>query len=798
MPASRRFCRTAAAALILCMAASYAFAQPKPGYAPSATHIFPAGGRIATTVDVLVGAECIPPQTRFRMFGKGVRLSQNAANTVRLTHRVEAKHEPSPRRKPTIEPITIPREWKSSLRIEKDAVPGVVSWRLSCAQGGTELRPFVLGSWPEFIETESNSTPQTAETVTLPVTVNGRIYGERDNDYFRFSAKRGEVVVCEMWAARLKSRLDPIVELFDADGRPVRTEMAYVGRDPVLAFRAKTGGDYLLRVANVSHHGDAAHVYRVNISTKPFVRSVFPSCGRRGGERDVEYRLMTGTGKPRIVKRRVRFPAKGTESGSFRYLLKTATGTAANRVTLSLCDHPTVTEREPNDGSSPQELKLPVTVDGRTVNAEDADWFSFAAKRGRHYAIECDAPAAGSRSWPTLLLTDAKGNQLRFLRSVEQGRCRCHIDWTAPADGVYRVRVRDQQFGARGGAEFVYRLTVRRATPDFELTVPNGSINIAPDSTVHVPVTVRRFGGFEEPITLNVDGLPDGVSAKTELIEGNTKRIEIALRCGKSAACGDAQVQIVGRGRAGPFKLVRFATHNGQSQRLHLTVMHRPLFRLYCSEAYQYAHRGSVFLYPMTVQRLNGFDGEITVQAGDRQNRDMDGVEIRTVKVPLMSPTVRVPIYLPETMHINVQSQTQLYAQAYAIFTDEHGRRQSVLVLSEKRNMLRTLPPVVKLKAVKPSVTVQTGETVRLGLRLERTSNFPGPMTVALRKSGADNGFLAKPARFAAGQSRAAITVVVPKAGPAKSTRLTFRGTGKLKDGTAIISETCVTLRVQP
>ena len=47
-------------------------AQPKPGYSPTSTHIFPAGGRRGTKIKVKVGAECIPPGTRFHIEGLGV------------------------------------------------------------------------------------------------------------------------------------------------------------------------------------------------------------------------------------------------------------------------------------------------------------------------------------------------------------------------------------------------------------------------------------------------------------------------------------------------------------------------------------------------------------------------------------------------------------------------------------------------------------------------------------------------------------------------------------------------------
>ena len=57
-------------------------------------------------------------------------------------------------------------------------------WWLACARGGTGGRPFLVGELPELIESESNSTPDKAEQLSLPVTLNGQIEGERDMDYF--------------------------------------------------------------------------------------------------------------------------------------------------------------------------------------------------------------------------------------------------------------------------------------------------------------------------------------------------------------------------------------------------------------------------------------------------------------------------------------------------------------------------------------------------------------------------------------------------------------------------------------
>ena len=197
------------------LTAPHAVAQPKPGYSPSSTHIFPAGGQRGTTVQVRVGTECTPGGTEFLVYGQGVQAG--ARLDTRLPRHLG---EPDPRRKPTEVPITYPREWKQEIRIADDAPLGQALWRISCAQGGTATRPFLVGDLPEHIERESNSTPSRAEPLKLPVTLNGQIYGERDVDFFRVPLRANDVLVCDVMAGRIGSRLDPIIPSEGGDSAP--------------------------------------------------------------------------------------------------------------------------------------------------------------------------------------------------------------------------------------------------------------------------------------------------------------------------------------------------------------------------------------------------------------------------------------------------------------------------------------------------------------------------------------------------------------------------------------------------
>jgi hypothetical protein len=84
-----------------------------------------------------------------------------------------------------------------------------------------------VGSEPEILEQEPNDTIAQAQSVSLPVTINGHIdggakmSGAPDEDYFRFHAAKGEQVSIDVAAARLGSALDSVIEILDAHGNPI-------------------------------------------------------------------------------------------------------------------------------------------------------------------------------------------------------------------------------------------------------------------------------------------------------------------------------------------------------------------------------------------------------------------------------------------------------------------------------------------------------------------------------------------------------------------------------------------------
>lgn len=781
--------------------AQVAAAQQVPSD-PSSSHIFPAGGQRGTRVAVRVGGECLPPYTRFRLYGEGVTAPEE------LGSKLSSHGEPSPRRKPGESPIYYPKEWEHSVEIAADAPLGMKLWRLSCARGGTGGRPFLVGDLPEVLEQESNSVLARAQAISLPVTLNGQIEGERDLDYFQFSATEGEVVVADVLACRLGSPLEPVVELYDESGRQLSVQEYRVGSDPVLALKVPRTGNYRMMLAHLGFQGGPQYVYRVTLSTAPYVPHVFPA-GRLAGTLG-QFSLFALTGRDEFEVLPFSLGLAANSRGDQWLYGGMPCG---NPLVLEAGSLPDLLEQEPNDSaSSAGRIDEPCQVHGQFLAANDEDWFQFRATKDSLWSIECRRFPAGSASLPIVTVAQADGTPLAVSSMADDPRQPCRLEWRAPADGEYCVRLRDVQQGIRGGSDFIYRLSLQPAKPAFTLRLATDFANVVQGARGDVELKVRRVGGFTGAIDLKVESLPEGVRIEPLQIPPAQDVVRLAFVADDQARPCDV-----------PLKILGTAVHEGQSiadkalalhlghdaegvspgeplvDHLQLTVRHKPLLRLYCSEAYQYAYRGTVYPYLMEVERLQGYNGPIHLEVADRQIKDLDGIEVQQCTIQPGQSQIMLPLYLPETMHINVQAHSNVYSQAYVVFQDAWGQKQSQLMVSEMRCMIRPLPTIVKLLAADRELVGRPGETIICRLKLERTSLFSESMAVELVEPPSSARWLDAPVTIPAGEGTVDLQLRIPAelASRTEPVPLRFRATGHLPGYVSVISEAQVSVSIQ-
>jgi hypothetical protein len=139
----------------------------------------------------------------------------------------------------------------------------------------SNLIPFALDTLPELMESRSNNDPQTAQEVTLPVIINGRIETPGDQDVFRFNARKGDILVAEVNARRLDSPLDSLLTLTDSDGRliAINDDHSDPGSglnthhaDSYIRTELPADGTYYVQLTDTAHHGGPASTYRLRLS----------------------------------------------------------------------------------------------------------------------------------------------------------------------------------------------------------------------------------------------------------------------------------------------------------------------------------------------------------------------------------------------------------------------------------------------------------------------------------------------------------------------------------------------------
>ena len=132
----------------------------------------------------------------------------------------------------------------------------------------------LLDSKPDSFETEPNDCPNLAQSMTLPIALNGRIDRPGDQDVFRFDGKAGDEIVAEIFARRLGSPLDSVLKLSDADGKQITINDDNEDRsygllthhaDSRIECKLQADGTYFLTVADTQHQGGNDYGYRLYV-----------------------------------------------------------------------------------------------------------------------------------------------------------------------------------------------------------------------------------------------------------------------------------------------------------------------------------------------------------------------------------------------------------------------------------------------------------------------------------------------------------------------------------------------------
>jgi hypothetical protein len=173
--------------------------------------------------------------------------------------------------------------------------PGVYPLSVRKEDRVSNYMPFAVDTLPECLEQEPNNSIGTAQPVTLPIIINGRIDHPGDWDVFRFQGHAGDAIVAEVYARRLDSPLDSVLKFTDADGKQLAFNDDHEDKgagldthyaDSYLTATLPADGAYYIHLGDAQHQGGPECAYRLRISPpRPdfALRLVPSSLSVRGG-----------------------------------------------------------------------------------------------------------------------------------------------------------------------------------------------------------------------------------------------------------------------------------------------------------------------------------------------------------------------------------------------------------------------------------------------------------------------------------------------------------------------------------
>jgi len=400
------------------------------------------------------------------------------------------------------------------------------------------------------------------------------------------------------------------------------------------------------------------------------------------------------------------------------------------------------------------------------------------------------------------------------------------LTYTVPADGDYTLIVSDVS-GKTGNRTAVYRLTAVTPEPDFTLTVlPKLSVPLGDKANLVVGVTWH--GPNPEPIDISILGLPPGVTAaeatlepilpkgkppvvkappvkpskKSPAIKGPS--VSIPITCEADAAVVATRIQVVGTGSESGKKRTAYVTIPGNlaprsleenrtdSAVLAITMKPRCKVVTVVADGTVKVSRGATYPAELTVERLEGFTGEISLQMASVQSYQVMGITGPDFPVPPGATKAFYPCFMPEWLETTRTSRMILVAVVQV--PDPKGKVRYLVNDIEGRITMSIEGALMKVTANAGEITIQPGKEIVVPVRIARAAKLTEPLKLELIVPEELQGLLKMtPIVLDAGKTEATLritTMADPKLIGEQS--LTIRATAIQPGNLAVVSEAIV------
>ncbi len=378
-------------------------------------------------------------------------------------------------------------------------------------------------------------------------------------DYYRLTANPKQPLRVTLDAQRIDSRLIAQLRLFDSQGRLLTLVRGADGFDPSVIIPADSDRQFTIAVNDFLLRGGPNYFYQLRI--EPIAEATAESAAGS------DILKMVSAAESTTLSDFDRL-----ETAAIHKEVLSASPESIQWVTIAPGAEP-VKLTPPCQVAS--EFPQPIVARPRVGQTADHHAFEFDAEQGKQYTIEVVSQRLGQPSDPRMSISrrEVKPDMTEVWHAVASEddqpvvgdaavRIRSRdpvVSFVAPAAATYRIKVSNIDSGGSLPIKPAYRLSIRQPVADFSLLAtiayphndpaqsrPFGSRLMRGD-TLPIRVLANRRDGFAAPITVSINGLPDGVSARPVTIAANQSEATLIVQASESAAAWSGAIEVVGQ-----------------------------------------------------------------------------------------------------------------------------------------------------------------------------------------------------------------------------------------------------------
>ena len=563
---------------ILCLL----FATPIYAQKLSLGYLYPAGGQVGTTVEIEAGGLNINKSTKVIFSHPDIKgeLVPFVEKSSEVKKRKRLTDESSPQLADRIKiRITIPAN-----------VPcGVYDLRLQGARGVSNMLPFEVASYPNFLESK-NSKPKRPDIVSsLPAVLCGQVT-PGGIDYFKFTGHKGEKIVASVMGRRLVPYIadavpgwfQPVIKIVDSQGKEVAySDDNHHNVDPLIITTLPQDDQYTLMIHDAIFRGRQDFTYRIQLGVIPYVTGRYPAYGVVGKK---VKQVLEGANLS-STKATIKAKKEG-----YNHLSYTSDIGTSNTVAFYAVPRSKTLIESPETGA----LLTTTTAIADSLTADSKiKRYKVDATMGEQLIIELIGRRNGSRIDGVMRLRDKYGRVVAEADDTEdplQGLMTFHADpvlkYTPKMSGEMTLEVEDLHRGF--GRDYHFLLQLHSQLPTFNAFVSPANISIPSGGTASFRVDIA--GKAKRPAHLEIIGLPKGFTTSNLTHLGKAwefsitapkgaeiKRFPIEIKFDYSGESGREQVDVL---PVDNMMQAFYYTHHIQAAELTLDVVEASPYRL--------------------------------------------------------------------------------------------------------------------------------------------------------------------------------------------------------------------------